>query len=214
MSDNINMPFFVPKREIQLLRNTLADYEIEAAKVNFSRMLANLGYDPEFIPHMEDTPRRYVESLIEYFFDEPWKFTTFDLDPYVPGGVGDPGMIIMRDITFKSLCAHHFAPFFGKAHVAYLPTTKMVGLSKLARTIESHAKGPNVQEDIGSKSADFLMQKLDARGVMVVIEAEHTCYTLRGVKAHGSSAVTSAVRGVFFDDARARAEAMSLFRLA
>lgn len=176
----------------------------------FEELLTTVGYPLESSQHLQDTPRRYMSMLYELFFDEPWEFTTFDNIQAAPGQTGDTGIVVVRDISFNSLCAHHFAPFFGKAHVAYIPGNTLPGLSKIARTVTSYAKGPQIQEDITKNVADFLVEALNPLGVLVVLDAEHTCITHRGAKAHGSSTVTSAVRGVFFDDARARAEAYSL----
>lgn len=119
-------------------------------------------------------------------------------------------IVMVRDIDFYSLCEHHLLPFYGKAHVAYLPNSKVVGLSKLARTVDTFARRPQIQEQLTTQVADALMQHLDARGAMVVIEAEHLCMKIRGVQKPNASMVTSAVRGVFKDNATTRAEAFSL----
>ena len=182
----------------------------EAAEVVFEHFMETIGYAPDTSPHLANTPRRYIGMLKELFHDEPWEFTTFENETGVPGQAGDSGIVVVRDITFTSLCAHHFAPFFGKAHVAYIPGAKLPGLSKIARTVRSYSRGPQIQEDITKNVADFLSAQLEPLGILVVLDAEHTCMTHRGVKAHGTSTVTSALRGVFFDDARARAEAYRL----
>lgn len=122
-------------------------------------------------------------------------------------------LVLEKDITFFSMCEHHLVPFFGKAHIAYIPKGKVAGLSKLARTVEVYAKKPQLQERLTTEIADAIMEYLDAEGAMVVIEAEHTCMTMRGVKKPGSKTITSAVRGVFEKDIAARAEAMSLINL-
>lgn len=119
-------------------------------------------------------------------------------------------MVLQRDITFSSVCEHHLLPFFGKAHIAYLPNGSVVGLSKLARTVEAVSKRPQVQEQMTEQIADLIMDELGARGVGVVIEAEHTCMTVRGVRKPGSTCVTSAMRGTFRSDASTRAEFLSL----
>lgn len=186
----------------------LTELDIRTAEESFKRMLQAFGFDVEGDEHLRDTPRRVIGMYRELFFeDEPWKFTTFENTDR------DNGVILVKDIPFTSLCAHHFALFTGVAHVAYVPGTRLVGLSKLARTVSSFAKGPNVQEMIGSRSADFLMEQLKPFGVAVILKAQHTCMTERGVKAHGSSTVTSALRGCFLDDASTRAELMSLIAL-
>ena len=106
-------------------------------------------------------------------------------------------MVIEKDITFYSTCEHHFMPFYGKAHVAYIPNGKVVGLSKLARAVEVYAKRPQIQEQLTSQVADALMEHLGAKGVIVMMEAEHMCMTMRGVKKPGSKTVTFAMKGVF-----------------
>ena len=122
-------------------------------------------------------------------------------------------LVLEKDITFFSMCEHHLVPFFGKAHIAYIPKGKVAGLSKLARTVEVYAKKPQLQEKLTTEIADAIMEYLDAEGAMVVIEAEHTCMTMRGVKKPGSKTVTSAVRGAFEHDPSTRAEAMSLINI-
>lgn len=109
-------------------------------------------------------------------------------------------MVVERDITFYSMCEHHLMPFYGKAHVAYLPDGKVVGLSKLARTVEVYARRPQIQEQLTAQIADALMEYLKPRGAMVMIEAEHMCMTMRGVKKPGSTTVTVASRGEFDKD--------------
>lgn len=120
-------------------------------------------------------------------------------------------LVLVKDIPFYSVCEHHLVPFFGKAHVAYLPKGgKLTGLSKLARVVETEAKKPQLQERITKNVANAIMDALSPYGVVVVIEAEHMCMTMRGVKKPGSKTITSAVRGIFETDALARAEVMSL----
>lgn len=111
-------------------------------------------------------------------------------------------MVIEKDIVFYSTCEHHFMPFYGKAHVAYIPNGKVVGLSKLARTVEVYAKRPQIQEQLTGQVADALMEYLNPKGVIVMMEAEHMCMTMRGVKKPGSKTVTFAMRGVFEEDER------------
>ncbi|MEG0857521.1 MAG: GTP cyclohydrolase I FolE [Terrisporobacter sp.] len=122
-------------------------------------------------------------------------------------------MVVVKDIPFYSSCEHHLVPFFGKAHVAYIPKDgKLTGLSKLARVIETLARRPQLQERITKETANIIMEELEPYGVMVVVEAEHMCMTMRGVKKPGSKTITSAVRGIFEKDALARSEAMSLIK--
>lgn len=119
-------------------------------------------------------------------------------------------MVLVKDITFSSLCEHHMLPFMGKAHIAYLPNGKIVGLSKLARVVEALARRPQVQERMTEELADLIMQELDARGVGVVLEATHTCMTIRGVRNPDSICTTSAMRGSILTNELTRAELMSL----
>ena len=121
-------------------------------------------------------------------------------------------LVLEKDITFFSMCEHHLVPFFGKAHIAYIPKGKVAGLSKLARTVEIYAKKPQLQERLTTEIADAIMEYLDAEGAMVVIEAEHTCMTMRGVKKPGAKTVTTTYRGVFREDIELRREVMNFIR--
>lgn len=122
-------------------------------------------------------------------------------------------MVLVKDIPLYSMCEHHLLPFYGKAHVAYIPREgKVTGLSKLARVVDGFAKRPQLQERLTSQIADTIMHRLNAKGVLVVIEAEHMCMTFRGVKKPGSKTVTSAVRGLFRRSEATRAEAFSLIK--
>ncbi len=119
-------------------------------------------------------------------------------------------MVLVRDIAFNSVCEHHLLPFIGRAHVGYLPRGKVVGLSKLARIVDEISRRPQVQERMTHQIADLLDQELQPKGVIVVLEAEHSCMTIRGVKKPGALTLTSAVRGLFKSNQSSRAEAMSL----
>ena len=119
-------------------------------------------------------------------------------------------MVVLRDIPFNSMCEHHLMPFEGQAHIAYIPDGQVVGISKLARVVDDFAHRPQVQERLTSQIADLLMEKLQAKGVAVVVRAVHTCMTCRGIRKPGSVMVTSAVRGRCRSDARTRGEVMSL----
>jgi GTP cyclohydrolase I len=121
-------------------------------------------------------------------------------------------IVVLRDVPFHSMCEHHLLPFEGKAHIAYLPDGKVLGLSKLARVVDAFAFRPQVQERLTTQIADILTQELGAKGVAVVMEAVHTCMTCRGVKKPGSVMVTSAVRGICKSNSSTRAEVMSLLR--
>ena len=119
-------------------------------------------------------------------------------------------MVVLRDIPFCSMCEHHLLPFMGKAHIAYLPDGKVIGLSKLARVVDVYARRPQLQERLTGQIADILMEQLDAKGTAVVIEANHTCMTIRGVRKPGAMMVTSAMRGQFRKNLATRNEAMDL----
>lgn len=174
-----------------------------AAEDAVHRLLAALGADLAN-EEIQETPRRVVEALQEFLTPQPFRVTTF------PNENGYDELVLAKGIPFRSLCAHHLLPFFGRAHIGYLPGRRIVGLSKLARVVEHFACRLQVQERMTKQVADWLVDNLDPKGVGVVIEAEHTCMTLRGVQAVGSQTVTSALHGVSRDDARSRAEFFAL----
>ncbi len=155
-----------------------------------------LGLDPRD-PNLEETPDRVAKMYLEMFHGlsegaEP-KITIF------PNSEGYQAMVMEKDIPFYSMCSHHFVPFYGHAHIAYIPNEKIVGLSKMPRILEFYARRPQLQERLTEQIAGFLAEKLAPQGVMVVIEARHLCVEMRGVKKPGASTVTSAIRGIFFD---------------
>jgi GTP cyclohydrolase I len=186
----------------------LDDKRIDLDKIEraVEMILEAIGEDPDR-EGLRDTPRRvammYGEILggIEQEPDEELKlFFTHEHDE----------MIIVKDIFFASLCEHHLLPFIGKAHVAYVPQdNRITGLSKIARVVDSLARRPQMQERLTTEIADTIMRLLKPQGVLVVVEAEHTCMTIRGIRKPGSRAVTSAMRGVLRQQAT-RAEALSL----
>src|SRR5881275_2623791 len=170
-------------------------------------ILEGIGEDPNR-EGLRDTPRRVAEMYAELtagMREDPSQHI-------VPlSGNKHDEMVIVKDISIASLCEHHMAPFVGKCHIAYIPKDgKILGVSKLARLAETFARRLQLQERLTSEIANTLYEKLGALGVMVVIEAEHTCMTLRGVKKSGAMTVTSAVLGGFRKDPRTRAEAMAL----
>ena len=171
-------------------------------------ILLGIGEDPER-DGLRDTPARVARAYAEQFAGlgqqpEDVLTTVFDAD--------HDEMVLVRDIEMYSTCEHHLTPFFGFAHVGYIPNEKgqITGLSKLARLVDVYARRPQVQERMTSQIADALMSVVEPRGVIVVIEAEHLCMSMRGVRKPGAKTVTSAVRGIFLDSDRTRAEAMSL----
>lgn len=167
----------------------------EKIKQGVRLLLEGIGEDP-FREGLADTPDRVARMYGEIFGgmeenagEHLSKAFTAD----------NAGIVLERDITFYSTCEHHLMPFYGKAHIAYLPRGKVVGLSKLARTVEVYARRLQIQEQMTGQIADAVMEHLQPEGVMVVLEAEHMCMTMRGIKKPGSSTVTVAVRGAFED---------------
>ena len=171
-------------------------------------ILFAIGEDPDR-EGLVNTPKRLAKMYEEIFsglHEDPEKH----LEIYFQDEKYEE-LVLVKDIPFYSMCEHHLVPFFGKAHVAYLPKNgKLTGLSKLARVVETVAKRPQLQERITATVADTIMKKLEPYGVIVVIEAEHMCMTMRGVNKPGSKTITSAVRGVFKTDQKSRAEVMSI----
>ncbi len=172
-------------------------------------MLDGMGEDPER-DGLQKTPERVANFYAE-LTEGMWQDARAEIVP-LPGDSHDE-MVIVKDISIASVCEHHLAPFVGKVHIAYIPKNgRIVGLSKLARIAEIFAKRLQVQERLTQQIAQTLFDELQPIGVMVVMEAEHTCMTLRGVKKPGSKTITSSVLGGFRSDARTRAEAMSLIK--
>jgi len=172
-------------------------------------MLEGMGEDPDR-DGLQKTPERVAEFYAE-LTEGMWVDPKEQIMP-LPGDSHDE-MVLVKDISIASVCEHHLAPFVGKCHIAYIPKNgRIVGLSKLARIAEIFARRLQVQERLTQQIAKTLFDELKPVGVMVVIEAEHTCMTLRGVKKPGSKTVTSAVLGGFRRDPRTRAEAMSLIK--
>lgn len=179
----------------------------EAAAYHIQALLNELALPGHDDGGLDDTPRRVARAYLEltsgYFADVPALFRTFEAGQY-------DEMVIVRDVTFASLCEHHMLPFRGVAHVAYIPQGRVVGLSKVARLVEAYARRLQIQERMTAQIADAMEHHLDPLGVAVVVEAEHLCMAVRGVRKPGSTTVTSALRGVMKDKPEARAEAMAL----
>ena len=152
------------------------------------------------------TPGRMARALAEMLTPPDYEMTTF------PNDEGYDELVLVQDIPVQSLCEHHFLPFTGVAHVGYLPGDRILGLSKLARTVEHHARHAQTQERLTQRIADHLVHSLGAKGVGVVVEAEHSCMTLRGARVPGSRTVTSALFGRLRDDPATRAEFLALTR--
>jgi GTP cyclohydrolase IA len=170
----------------QILLAVGEDVDREGLKDTPARVARMYG---ELLAGVREDPKQYVKSIFTEEHDE---------------------IVLLRDIPFYSVCEHHLMPFIGKAHVAYLPKGKVIGISKLARIVDCFAQRLQVQERLTTQVADFIMDNLKPQGVAVVIEASHSCITIRGAQKPNSTMVTSALRGIFRKDMRSRAEVMSL----
>ncbi len=181
--------------------------DLEKIEAGIRLILEGIGEDPDR-PGLEGTPRRVAlmyKEICAGLHEDARK-----LLQVIPAETHDE-MVIVKDIPIYSLCEHHLTPFSGVAHIAYIPKQgRIVGLSKLARVADLMAKKPQIQERLTTEIADLLFEELGATGVMVVIEAEHMCMEMRGIKKPGARTITSALRGGFLKDPRTRAEAMSL----
>jgi GTP cyclohydrolase IA len=176
-----------------------------AAEVAAGDLLRALGLDLAD-ENLAETPRRMAQALIEMTSGRDFELTTF------PNDEDYDELVLVRDIPLQSLCEHHVLPFVGRAHVGYLPGDRILGLSKFARMVDLHARRPQTQERLTKRIADHLQSALRPRGVGVVIEAEHTCMSLRGARAPGARTTTSALFGLLRDDPRSRAEFLALTR--
>ncbi|MDR7254861.1 GTP cyclohydrolase I [Nocardioides sp. BE266] len=202
MTDPITVPEVAPE--------DVPAFDQARAEAAVRELLHAIGEDPDREGLLE-TPARVARAYAELTQGlrqtaADVLTTTFDL--------GHEEMVLVRDIELWSMCEHHLVPFTGVAHVGYIPaeTGKITGLSKLARLVDVYAKRPQVQERLTTQVADSLMEILEARGVIVVIEAEHLCMTMRGVRKAGARTITSAVRGTMLTNQATRAEAMALIR--
>ncbi|WP_078553265.1 GTP cyclohydrolase I FolE [Bacillus alkalicellulosilyticus] len=187
----------------------MKEVNLEQIKEAVRMILEAVGEDPDR-EGLEDTPKRVAKMYAEVF-------SGLHADPsehlQTVFGEDHEELVLVKDIPFYSMCEHHLVPFYGKAHVGYIPRGgKVTGLSKLARTVEVVARRPQLQERITSTVANTIVETLDPHGVIVVIEAEHMCMTMRGVQKPGAKTVTSAVRGTFAEDTAARAEVLSLIK--
>ena len=191
-----------------MVEDVRGDKSVDLAKIEraFREILIAISEDPDR-EGLRETPRRVAQMYAELFSGlnenpEEHLAATFDVDHHE--------MVALRDIPFNSMCEHHFMPFEGKAHIAYIPGGKVLGLSKLARIVDAYSHRPQVQERLTSQVADLLAKRLRVRGCAVVIEAVHTCMTCRGVTKPGSVMVTSALRGLMQTNQSTRAEALAL----
>ena len=198
--DEISRPELMHPRVVALSDRVQDLSRTEAA---VEELLASLGVDLS-LEDVQETPRRVAGMYRELLTPEPFNFTTFE------NSAGYDELVLVRDIPFVSLCAHHLLPFSGHAHVAYLPGDRIVGLSKLARAVQHYAKSLQVQERLTKQVADLIQSELEPKGVGVVVEAEHLCMTIRGVQAVGTKTVTSTMYGLLRSNPASREEFLSL----
>lgn len=192
----------LPSRRLQVVHGR-GGVDLEAARRAVADLLVALGRDPGS-EHLADTPRRVAHAYAEMLTPREFDLTTF------PNDEEYDELVLVRGIPVQSLCEHHLLPFHGVAHVGYLPGERILGLSKLARVVELFARDLQVQERLTKQVADWLREHLEPRGVGVVVEAEHLCMSLRGVRAAGSRTVTSTLHGLLREDARSRQEFFAL----
>jgi len=196
----------LPGEEDTATANAPAGVDQKRIQRAVREILAAVGEDPDR-EGLRDTPARVARMYAELFsglHEDPrqhlGKFFTEQYDE----------VVLVRDISFNSMCEHHMLPFMGQAHVAYVPKGRVIGLSKLARVVESVARRPQVQERMTETIANLLLEELQAKGVAVVVEATHTCMTIRGIRKPGSLCVTSAMKGIFRSNLSSRSEVMNL----
>ena len=180
------------------------EYIINSAEWHFQQILKILGEDVNREGLIE-TPKRYVKFMREFLEPKEFNFTTFDSE-------GTDEMILQTNIPFYSLCEHHTAPFFGVANIAYIPNGKIVGLSKLARTVDLYANRFQNQERITTQIAEKIQKELNPLGVAVTLKAQHLCMCMRGVKKHDTWTMTSKMLGLFKEDMNARNEFLNLIK--
>lgn len=178
------------------------EYIINTPEWHFKSILEHLGEDTNR-EGLKDTPKRYIKFMREFLQPKEFNFTTFDAE-------GTDEMILQTNIPFYSLCEHHTAPFFGFANIGYIPNGKIVGLSKLARTVDLYANRFQNQERITTQIAERLQKELNPIGVAVTLKAQHLCMCMRGVKKHDTWTQTSKMIGVFKEDDKARNEFLKL----
>jgi GTP cyclohydrolase I len=191
-----------------IARNGTPATEVDCARIEAAvrEILLAVGENPQR-EGLQETPARVARMYAEMFaglHSDPRKLLSKTFTQKYDE------MVLVRDIEFASMCEHHLLPFMGKAHIAYLPAGRIVGLSKLPRVVEALARRPQVQERMTEELADLLMEELNPRGVAVILEATHTCMTIRGVRKPGGICTTSAMRGVFRENQATRNELMAL----
>ncbi len=203
--DEVTEPSASPRPHRLRVTHPAPEIDLAAARDAAAALLTALGL-PVTGPDMAETPRRLVDAYAELLAVPDFDLTTFH------NGSGYDELVLVRDIPVRSLCEHHLLPFTGVAHVGYLPADRILGLSKLARTVEFFARRVQTQERLTSQVADHLDDRLAPLGVGVVVEAEHSCMSLRGALATGASTVTTVLRGRLRDEPASRAEFLSLTR--
>ncbi|KWX01350.1 GTP cyclohydrolase I FolE [Carbonactinospora thermoautotrophica] len=197
------LPDAAQRRPVLQVVRDHGERDLAAAERAAAEFLTALGVELDR-ESLRDTPRRMAQAYAELLTPRPFNLTTF------PNEEGYDQLVLAREIPVRSVCEHHLLPFVGVAHVAYLPGERILGLSKLARVVELFAHGPQVQERLTKQVADWLAEHLRPKGVGVVLEAEHLCMTLRGVRAAGTKTITSALHGTLREDSRSRQEFFSL----
>jgi len=195
--------------QLRIANNLPGMSEIDTGRIEkaVQEIIEALGEDPDR-EGLAETPQRVAR-----FYQEVFDGIHRDPGEVVDAFFGEEHyqeIVMVKEIPFYSMCEHHFVPFHGQAHVAYMPDGRVTGLSKLARLVEGYARRPQMQERLTAQVADALSERLDALGVLVVVEAEHLCMSMRGVRKPGAQTVTSAVRGIMQTNPATRAEAMSL----
>ena len=180
------------------------EYTINSSEWHFQQILKQLGEDTNREGLIE-TPKRYIKFMREFLEPKEFNFTSFDAE-------GTDEMILQTNIPFYSLCEHHTAPFFGFASVAYIPNKRIVGLSKLARTIDLYANRFQNQERITTQIAERIQKELNPKGVAVTLKAQHLCMCMRGVKKHDTWTVTNKLIGIFKDEGKARNEYLNIIK--
>ena len=183
----------------------IMEYPINSPEWHIQEILKHLGEDINR-EGLRETPKRYIKFLKEFLQKTEFKFTAFDAE-------GTDEMIIVNNIPFYSLCEHHMAPFYGTAAIAYVPTDKIVGISKLPRTLDHYANMLQNQERITTQVAERLQKELNPKGVAVLLKAQHLCMNMRGVKKHDTWTITSKMMGIFLEQGQARAEFLDLIKV-
>jgi len=202
-------PHLTQDDSVALENGNVTDPRVDQIAGHVREIIRILGLCPDKDPNLINTDRRVARMYLDIFSGldagtQP-KLTTFPNDEHYTS------MVMEKEIAFYSMCAHHFVPFYGHGHIAYIPNDKIVGLSKLPRLLEFYARRPQIQERLTEQIASTLEEELTPQGVMVVIEARHLCVEMRGVKKPGAVTVTSAIRGIFLEKA-VREEFLDLLR--